>query len=184
MDKMDRAVQQTDSVDQPDSIGLTARVMRRREIVQALAALTSPTDCRFSGQAEEHFRFEFDMENKIPLLRLEGRLTEELAAELFKAIRMYSVATDARAGIWDASSVTEFALSADFIRSLANLEPAMPNATRHPRIIVVAKTFAFGLARMFALLGERKSPLLRVVHTLDEALAVLDIQSPHLEPLG
>ena len=148
MEKMDRAVQQTGSVDQTDSIGLTARAMRRREIVQALAELTASADQQFPVQAEKHFRFEFDVVNKILLLRLEGRLTEELATELFKAIRMYAVATDASAGIWDMSSVTEFSLSSDFIRDLASREPAMPNATSRPRFIVVPKTFAFGLARI------------------------------------
>ncbi len=182
MEKMDRAVQQTGSVDQTDSIGLTARAMRRREIVQALAELAASADQQFPVQAEKHFRFEFDVVNKILLLRLEGRLTEELATELFKAIRMYAVATDASAGIWDMSSVTEFSLSSDFIRDLAGREPAMPNTFR-PRFIVVPKTFAFGLARMFALLGKRRNPLLHVVHTLDEALAALGVRSPHFEPL-
>lgn len=83
MEKMDRAVlQQTGPVDQTDSIGLAARAMRRREIVQALAELTTSA---ISLQAEKHFRFEFDVVNKILLLRLEGPLTEELATELFKA---------------------------------------------------------------------------------------------------
>ncbi len=183
MEKMDRAVQQTGSVDQTDSIGLTARAMRRREIVQALAELTASADQQFPVQAEKHFRFEFDVGNKLLLLRLEERLTEELATELFKAIRIYSVATDAKAGIWDMSSVTEFSLSSDFIRDLASREPAMPNATSRPRIIVVPKTFVFGLARMFALLGQRRNPLLHVVHTLEEALTTLGVQSPHFEPL-
>ena len=59
----------------------------------------------------------------------------------------------------------------------------MPNATTRRRIMVVPATFGFGLARMFQLMGERTRPLLKVVHTLDEALAALGIQSPHFEPL-
>lgn len=130
-----------------------------------------------------NFRFEFDSVNKILLGRVEGRLTEELFEEIFKAIRKYSIATDASAGIQDFSSVTEFAISSDFLRHFATLEPAMPDATRRPRVVVVPKTSAFGLFRMFALLGERRNPLLQVVHTMDEALAELGLQSPHFEPL-
>ena len=59
------------------------------------------------------FRFEFDQVNKILLLRVEGRLTDELLAEYYAAIGKYSTATDARTGIWDLSSITEFAVTSD-----------------------------------------------------------------------
>src|SRR5580704_8224900 len=131
----------------------------------------------------KNFRFEFDSENKILLLRVEGRLTDKLLAELYVSIRKYSTATDARAGIWDLSSVTEFAISNDLIRSLASQEPAMPDAARRPRIIAVVGAVGFGLARMFQILGESTRPLLKVVHNRDEALAELGVQSPHFEPL-
>ena len=129
------------------------------------------------------FRFEFDPENRTLLARFEGRLTDEAGIEFYRAIRRYSVATDASAGIWDFSSVTEFAMSSAFIRQVAEQEPAMPNATVRPRIMVVPATVGFGLARMFQLMGERTRPLLKVVHTIDEALAALGAKSPHFEPL-
>lgn len=56
--------------------------------------------------------------------------------------------------------------------------------TSHPRVLVATATVVFGLARMFQLLGERKRPDLKVVHTMDEALAELGVQSPHFEPLA
>ena len=45
------------------------------------------------------FRFEFDPVNKILRLRVEERLTDELAVEIYSAIRKYATATDASAGI-------------------------------------------------------------------------------------
>jgi|HubBroStandDraft_1064217.scaffolds.fasta_scaffold00242_1 hypothetical protein len=132
----------------------------------------------------QNFRFEFDPTNKILLLRVQGRLTEELLTELYKAIRIYSTATDAVAGIWDMSSITEFSVSSEFVRYIASLEPAMPNATTRPRFLVVPKTVGYGLARMFGLAGQRRNPLLQVVHTLDEALAALSVQSAKFEPLS
>jgi hypothetical protein len=129
------------------------------------------------------FRFEFDPGNRILLMRLEGRLTDELLAECYEAIRKYSTTTDARIGIWDLSSVTEFAVSNEFVRQLASQEPAMPDVARRPRIICVAGTVGFGLARMFQIMGEPTRPLLKVVHNLDEALATLGVQSPHFGPL-
>jgi hypothetical protein len=35
---------------------------------------------------------------------------------------------------------------------------------------------------MFQYLGEGKLPLLQIVHTLDEAFALMGIQPPHFEP--
>jgi hypothetical protein len=128
------------------------------------------------------FRFEFDPVNKVLLARLEGRLTEASVLEFYKAIQRYANATDASTSIWDCSSVTEFALSADFIRDLARLESPMPNRTR-PSFSVIPQTVGFGIGRMYALWAEHRDPLLQVVRTMDEALAELGIQSPHFEPL-
>jgi len=129
-------------------------------------------------------RFLFDPVNKILLFRSEGRLTDESLAESYQAIRKKSTATDASIGIWDLSSVREFGVSTQFIRQLANQEPAMPDATRRPRIIVVPDTVGFGLSRMFQSVGEPTRPLLQVVHTLEEAFSALGVQSPYFEPLA
>jgi hypothetical protein len=129
------------------------------------------------------FRFEFDSANKLLLGRFEGKFTDESLSEFLRAIRDRSIATDARAGIGDYSAVTEFSVTSEFIRYIANKEPAMPDATRRPRVLVFPATAGFGIARMFQIMGEPRNPLLKVVHTLDEALAELGVQSPHFEPL-
>ena len=129
------------------------------------------------------FRFEFDSVNKILLVRVEGPLTDQSLADCYAAIREYSVATDARMGIFELSGVTRYDVSSEFIRQLARREPAMPDATQRLRIIVIEDTAGYGLARMFQILGEQARPKLQVVRSLDAALAVLGIQSPHFEPL-
>jgi hypothetical protein len=129
------------------------------------------------------FRFEFDPANRILLGRFEGRLTDESLAEYYRAVRKYSTATDARASISEFSSASELALSSEFLHELANQEPAMPDGFMRPRFIVAPTAVGFGLARMFQIEGEHTRPLLEVVHTMDEALAALGIQSPHFEPL-
>jgi hypothetical protein len=128
-------------------------------------------------------RFEFDFANKILLARLDGRLTDESLEGLYRASRKYSIATDASAAIADFSSVTELAASSQIFRELARREPAVPDPTRRPRIFVTPQTEAFGLLRMFQIVGEDTRPLLSVVRTMDEALATLGIQSAHFEPL-
>jgi hypothetical protein len=127
-------------------------------------------------------RFEFDPVNKILLAQLGGRLTDESLAEAYETARQYAVATDPSAGIWDTSLVTQFAVSSAFVRSLAIRGPIIADTNR-PRFVVAPKIEAYGLFRMFQLAGESSRPKLTIVHTIDEALALLGIQSPHFEPL-
>jgi hypothetical protein len=128
------------------------------------------------------FRFEFDRANKILLMRVEGRLTDESLAEVYRTGLEHWAATDVHASIWDFSFVTEFAVSAEFIHELANQDPAVTDLAKRPRFIVAPTTVGFGPSRMFQIVGEPKRPLLKVVRTLDEALAELGVQSPHFDP--
>jgi hypothetical protein len=128
-------------------------------------------------------RVEFDSSNKILLLRFEGSLTDESIAEFYRVIREHWTAADASMGIVDFSTVTEFELSSALIRQLAGREPCMPDATNRPRVIVAPKPHVFGLSRMYQIMGESTRPLLKVVRTLDEAMAELGVQSPHFEPV-
>jgi hypothetical protein len=136
--------------------------------------------CTIEGMA---FRFEFDRTNRILLARFEGQLTNEAAAEYHDALGRNWRATNACAGIWDLSAVTEFTLASDFLRNLAMRKPVTPGLTDHPRVIVVPVTSGFGLMRMFQIAGGSTRPLLHVVRTVDEALTTLGALSPHFEPL-
>ncbi len=128
--------------------------------------------------------FEFDAVNRILLVHLKGPLTESLLKEVQPQIRKYSTENDARAGIFDFSCVTEVPLSTDFIRRLALQKPSMANAASSPRMIVAPNTAAFGLSRMFQIIGEQTRPLLHVVRTMEEALAILGVNSPLFEALA
>ena len=129
------------------------------------------------------FWFEFDPVNKILLARFEGALTNESAAEYHDALGRNWRATEARAGIWDLSGVSDFAVASDFLRSLATRKPITPGLTDHPRYIVVPVTAGYGLMRMFQIAGESSRPLLHVVRTVDEALTALGVPSTQFEPL-
>jgi hypothetical protein len=127
-------------------------------------------------------RFEFDQVNKILLLRVDGQLTDELLGEVYRAIRSYSIATDAAATIVDLSGVTKFVVSSEFVRRLAQGQPAMPN-TERPRIVVAPQTDGFGLVRMFHLVGEQTRPKFSAVKTMDEALRTLQAENPEFKPI-
>jgi len=129
------------------------------------------------------FCFEFDPGNKILLGRFTGRLTDESLADYYAAIRKYSRATDARGGVFDLSHVTEVAISTEHARNLAQQEPAMPEASRRPSILVAPTLLGSGLARIFQIAGASTRPLLQITKTVDEALARLGVEAPHFEPL-
>jgi hypothetical protein len=128
------------------------------------------------------YRFEFDRVNQILLLRVEGRFTDELLAEFYGAAQEYWAAIDPKKGIVDLSSVTELAVSTEFVKQLVNRRP-VGDATAVLRVIVAPTPLLFGLFRMFQTLSERTRPMLVVVHTLEEAYLVLGVPSPHFEPL-
>jgi hypothetical protein len=89
------------------------------------------------------YQFELDPDHKILLLRFQGRLTDAMMSELYWLIRQHSTATDAQAGIWDCSAVTDFGVSPEFIRQLVDRGPAMPDPTRRPRFFVARRRSDF-----------------------------------------
>ena len=129
------------------------------------------------------YRFEFDPVNKILLLRVKGRVTDESFREGYWAIRKYSSETDAEAGIWDLSSVTDFAVSPEFICEVANREPAMPDAARRPRFFVAPAMVGLATSRLVEIAVDHWNPLFKIVLSVDEAVAALGVKSPHFQPL-
>lgn len=139
--------------------------------------------CEGVGYAAMAIRFDFDEVQRILLARVDGVLTEELLTDVYRAIHQHSVETDARAGIFDFTSVTEFQISAEFVRRLARSEPAMPDVQRKPSMVIAPEMLAFGLARMFQIMGEESRPLFSVVRTMEEALAVLRVKRTDFKPI-
>jgi hypothetical protein len=130
------------------------------------------------------FRFEFDSENRILLMRFEDkRLTNESLAEVYAVIRGYAIATNPHAAIGDFSAVTQVEVTPAFIQELALEEPAVPWPSERGRIVVFPDDVGFNLACMFQKFGESTRPLLHVVRTMVEALESLGVESPLFELL-
>lgn len=126
--------------------------------------------------------FEFDPENKLLRVRMEGRITTEEAREYYLAAGRYVLQTRPRASIWDLAAVTSLEVSTDAVAKLARSVPALPEPHRL-RVIVASSAHVFGLARMFQSLGEGARPRLKVVRTLEEACIALRVSKPRFEPL-
>jgi hypothetical protein len=128
------------------------------------------------------YHFEFDATNQILRCRFEGCVTEKTLREFFSLVGEYIAQTDPRAAVTDLSAVTSFEISPQTIRELAKAAPALRNPSR-PRCVVAPSPEIFGMVRMFEIEAEVTRPNLHVVHTLDEAWAILDVRAPQFEPL-
>src|SRR6202030_1588073 len=119
-------------------------------------------------------RFDTDQANQVSRIRVAGRITDESLAELYETSRRYSTATRARVGIVDLTSVSKTVVSSEFIHRLAHRKPDAENA-RRDYFIVAPAPHVFGLCRMFQILGEDARPFLRIVHSMDEAIAAIGV---------
>lgn len=128
------------------------------------------------------YHFEFDSTNRILRCRCEGQITDEDLKNYYRLLQRYDAQVAPLAGILDMSGVTTFGVSPQTIRELADLPPAMAEASR-PRCIVATSPEIFGMARMFELHGESTRPNLHVVRTQNEALAILAVREPKFEPI-
>ncbi len=128
------------------------------------------------------FVIEFDARNNILRARLAGRVTDAILLDCYAAVAKYVASHSPCRGIADVSGVTEFAVSSSAIRQLAATPPAFPIDSM--RIFVAPQPHVFGMARMFQILGSNTRPNLHIVHTMDEASHLLQVESPEFSPVS
>jgi hypothetical protein len=126
------------------------------------------------------YHIEFDPVNRVLRGRLVGKITDEVLREFYLVSEKYIALTNPRSTVTDMSSVTSLEVSAQTVRDLANLPPALADPSR-PRCIIAVSAKVFGMARMFELQGQGTRPNLHVVRTEKEAWAILGISKPKFE---
>jgi hypothetical protein len=126
-------------------------------------------------------QYQFDVSNRILLVRMEGQLTDEAAIECYEAVQAYALDRNVSAGIVDLSGVTGFPVSSALLRQLALRPPEVSGDV--PRIIVAPQIVAFGLLRMFQLFADLRRPKFHVVRSIEEAIAMLHVHSPEFHSL-
>jgi|SRR5208337_2570638 len=128
------------------------------------------------------FVLEFDARNGILRVRLEGRVTDAILLDCYGTTAKYVASHPPCRGIVDVSAVTKFDVSSTAIRQLTKIPPAFPAASM--RIFVAPQPHVFGMARMFQMLSEESRPHLHIVHTLDEAYSLLEVEAPEFSPVS
>lgn len=128
------------------------------------------------------FQFEFDPINRILRCRFEGLVTDGELIDYYRLAERFALIMDPRAGVADFVAVTRFEVSPTTIRRLAESPPAIsdPNV---PRFVVAPSHPAFGLSRLFELIGEATRPNLYVVRAPEQVWMILNIQEPRFEAI-
>jgi hypothetical protein len=97
--------------------------------------------------------YNVDQGSNVVRLRASGTLVPDDLVSLWRDLE-----TDPRIGSWraifDMTDVTEIALDADYLRTLAHRRPSFPFRTPDERVAIVAPSdVAFGMSRMFSQLA-------------------------------
>ena len=127
--------------------------------------------------------FGFDPEKQIARCRFEGNVTDEELKKSCGEIEEYNALTEPVASITDLSAVTSFAVSPTTILELARSAPHAHDSSRL-RVIIATAPHVFGMARMFEIEGEHTRPNVHVVHSQEEAWAILAVSEPHFQLHG
>ena len=128
------------------------------------------------------YHFEFDAENKILLVVPEGEIVAQDVANFNDDIRRRASELNPVGAIIDCSAVSGFNLPGELLRKAAHAPAPFPAET--PRFVVAPTDFLFGMARMFELSASRPKEMLKVVRSMEEALARLGVQSPRFTRLS
>lgn len=125
--------------------------------------------------------FEFDPVNNILRYSWDGNLTDESLLKGDAAGRRLLAARPPCRGIQDFSNVTRVDASGETVIKIASLPPAY--GLGQTVVFVAPKDVVYGLSRMFVTAGEESRPNAYVVHTMEEAYRLLEIESPQFSPI-
>lgn len=126
------------------------------------------------------FALSFDVKHAVLRIAFEGRLTDADLFAGYSAVGSYVASHPPCASIVDYSDITSNEFTIKAVANLARSPRAMPPGFL--RINVAPTDEIYGMARMFQMLSEENRPELRVVRTMDDALALLGVESLEFLP--
>jgi len=121
------------------------------------------------------FVFDFDPIHQVLRSTFSGKVSDEDLLNHQRVGALLVTSLDPRFAIVDLSGADPFEATADGMRALAKLPPAMPRRDR-PRVVIAPSDYAFGMARIFEVEGEATRPCLHVVRSVKEAWAFLGVK--------
>jgi hypothetical protein len=128
------------------------------------------------------YTFDFDLANGILRCRLEGRVTDDILRDFFRAGAGLAARTHPAAGVIDLSAVTSFEVSAHALREQSKVQPVSADPDLR-RVVIAPSPDIYGMMRMFELEAEEVRPDIHVVRSEQQAWAILGVKNPQFEPL-
>jgi hypothetical protein len=127
------------------------------------------------------YYYEYDSANRVFASRVTGAFTDAVFENWYHTtagrVRQFAP----RAAILDLTTCRQFDLSTAAVRKMAGLHPILPDPA--PRFVVAPNDIAFGMARMFQMLGPEGRDMLFIVRALDAAYEALGLTAPAFERL-
>jgi hypothetical protein len=116
---------------------------------------------------------DFDPSHRVLRVSLVGVVTDGTMVNAERAVRKFISDEGATFSIYDYSAVTKLAVTANYVRSIANNPPAKPPVKL--RIAVAPQTVIYGINRMYGLLIDGKRSDFEIVRTMEEAEALIGL---------
>ena len=121
-----------------------------------------------------HFDIDLDPTHQVLRVTVTAAVaTHELAEDCYRCVTRIASCGGPYAGIWDLSGVKNTTESTDQIRERAAMDPAIPAG--RTRVVVAREPVIYGLSRMLQLMRDSMGGQLQVVHTLEEAYAIVGV---------
>jgi hypothetical protein len=130
----------------------------------------------------KNFYFEYDAGHELFVVRMYGRITDDVFKASYAATPQYLEGRHIRAALMDLSGVESYDVSSAAMRDVSRLPPLFPDPT--PRWVVAPQDHIFGMARMFQMLSPSGRDMLHVVRSMRDALQAIGIHTAHFERIA
>jgi hypothetical protein len=122
------------------------------------------------------YTLRFDSQHRVLLVTLGKVVTRVSALAAYIAVERFLAANGPCAEIADLSAVEKAEIPGSFVWSLARRPRAIFSGK--PLILVAPKPVVYGLSRMFQIARDEEAGGYQVVHTFEEAIALLALETP------
>lgn len=122
-----------------------------------------------------------DEAHRVLYVRFEGIVTDEVLLCRYEQVREWVAVHGHCSSISDFSDVTSFEVTSAGVRQLAAHAPLVPD--EFLRVVVAPQDVAFGMTRMFGIVGSETRNRVDVVRTVAEAHRVVGVESLHFHPI-
>jgi hypothetical protein len=122
-----------------------------------------------------------DEESRVLYIRFEGIATDDVLLYRYQQVREWVAVHGYFSSISDFSEVTSFEVTSTGVKQLEAHSPLVSD--EFLRVVVAPQDIAFGMARMFGILGSNTRRSVEVVHTLAEAYRLFGVELLDLSPI-